>query len=260
VTGTSVTPIVLVAHGSRDPRAAATTRALVRLVGAARPGTPVRSAFLDHAVPRPGEALRALAAQGHDRAVVVPLLLTHAYHGRVDLPAVLAEARAGGLSLDALLADVLGPVDDTVPGPLLAALRQRLAATGVRPDAVVLAAAGTRDVAALSTVDEVAAALGAAEGVPCWPGYASASAPSPGEAVHALRALGHERIAVASYFLAPGRLYRAAVESAAFAGAVAMAEPLGACAALAALVWNRVDAVCADGTRRPALSGPGAGR
>ncbi|NUT06935.1 MAG: cobalamin biosynthesis protein CbiX, partial [Hamadaea sp.] len=33
-----MTPLLLVAHGSRDPRANATTRALARVVAAARPG------------------------------------------------------------------------------------------------------------------------------------------------------------------------------------------------------------------------------
>src|SRR5687768_4208383 len=100
--------IALVAHGSADPRAAATTRALARSVRAAAPDNDVRVAFLDHAGPRPGEVLRGFAAAGHDRAVVVPLLLTAAYHARVDLPSVLAEARAAGLTLPVATAAVLG--------------------------------------------------------------------------------------------------------------------------------------------------------
>jgi len=81
--------VVLVAHGSRDPRAAAATEALARAVRRARPGWDVRASYLDHAGPRPLDVLAALPGR---RAVVVPLLLTKAYHGRVDIPAVLAEA------------------------------------------------------------------------------------------------------------------------------------------------------------------------
>ena len=118
--------------------------------------------------PRPDEAVLALAAEGWSGVTVVPLLLTAAYHARVDLPAVLD--RAGG-GLDVRVADVLGPVGGLVPAGLLAALRRRLADAGAGAgfDGVVLAAAGTRDRAALSTVDHVARALGTRLGVPCLP-------------------------------------------------------------------------------------------
>src|SRR5918912_4049812 len=53
-------PVVLVAHGSRDPVAAATTRALARTVAALRPGLDVRVAFLELAVPRPAQVLEAI--------------------------------------------------------------------------------------------------------------------------------------------------------------------------------------------------------
>jgi sirohydrochlorin ferrochelatase len=233
--------VLLVAHGSADPRAAVTTRALARMVRATRAGLDVRVSFLDHAGPRPGTVLSRFAAAGHRSAVVVPLLLTSAYHGRVDIPAVLAEARAGGLRLDVTTADVLGPVDGEVPPLLVAGLRRRLAEAGARFDGVALVAAGTRDAAARSTVDEAARALGNSLGVPCCVGFASASPSTGAAAVAALRARGCRRVAVAAYFLAPGRLYDAAVASALSAGAVGpAAAPLGSVAELARLVVDRV--------------------
>jgi len=233
-----VTPALLVAHGSRDPRAAATTRALAGAVAALRPGAPVEVAFLDHAGPRVGDVLRSFDPEAP--VAVVPLLLTAAYHGRVDLPAALAEARAAGFGSGAVLTDVLGPSGPLVPAALLAALRRRLRESGAELDALVLAAAGTRDPAALSTVDRVAAALGATIGVPCRAAYASAAAPTAGEAVRALPAAGAQRVAVAAYFLATGRLYRTAAGSALAAGAVSVAEPLGDAPELARLVVDRV--------------------
>jgi sirohydrochlorin ferrochelatase len=244
-----VSAVLLVAHGSRDPRAAATTRALARAVAGLLPGAPVRVAFLDHGGPRVAAELGALAAGGHTAAVVVPLLLTSAYHNRVDLPAVLVEARAAGLSMDVDVADVLGPVHGAVPAPLLAALRRRLRETGSPYDGLVLAAAGTRDAAARSTVDDVAAALGVAVGVPCRAAFASAAAPAPDAAVRALHAAGAGRVAVAAYFLATGRLYQAAADSARAAGAVAVAAPLGDAVELARLVVDRV------ATTRPVPAG-----
>src|SRR5262249_56232675 len=106
---------------------------------------------------------------------------------------------------------------------------------------------GTRDRAALVTVELAARALGHRLGVPCRPAYASASAPTAGEAVERLRRNGARRVAMAAYFLAPGLLYDAAVDSARAAGAVAAAQPLGAAQELAGLVLDRVRAV------RPAL-------
>lgn len=226
-------PVLLVAHGSADPRAADATRALARVVGAA-------TSYLDHAGPRPEEALFELAAAGHRAVTVVPLLLTAAYHSRVDIPAALHRARADGFDLPVALGDVLGPVNGLVPGALLAGLRRRLRETLVGFDGVVLAAAGTRDRAALSTVEYAARALGARLGVPCVSAYASASAPTPGEAVALLRSRGVRRVAMAAYFLAPGQLYDAAVQSALDAGAVAAAAPLTDAPELARLVRDRV--------------------
>jgi sirohydrochlorin ferrochelatase len=224
--------VVLVAHGSRDPRAAAATSALARAVRVARPDWDVYASYLDHAGPRP---LDVLASLGRRRAVVVPLLLTAAYHGRVDVPAVLEAARA--LPVDASLADVLGPVSPL----LLDALVRRLGDPGL--DAVVLAAAGTRDAAARATVEEAAAALGARLGVPSGVAYASAAPPTAGAAVERLQALGARRVAVASYFLAPGLLHDIAVESALAAGAVAVAPPMTDAPELVRLVEARVGGV-----------------
>jgi sirohydrochlorin ferrochelatase len=221
--------VVLVAHGSADPRAAVRTRALARLVGAV-------PAYLDHAGPRPGEVLFALERAGHRSAVLVPLLFTAAYHGRVDIPAALASARADGLTLNVTVADVLGPVDGEVPPELLDALSHRLAGPF---DGLVLAAAGTRDAAARETVSQAATALGQRFGVPCVAAYATSAGPRPGEAVALLRAAGCARVAMSAYFLAPGRLYDAAAASARAAGAVGVADPLGAEPALARLVHRR---------------------
>jgi sirohydrochlorin ferrochelatase len=247
--------VVLVAHGSRDPRAAVATSALARAVGRAQPSWAVRAAYLDHAGPRPVDVLASLPVR---RAVVVPLLLTSAYHGRVDIPAVLSSAAA--LPLTVSLAPVLGPSPDRGPlsdsasasAPVLdsapASVSPHLVEALVRRlpdaelDAVVLAAAGTRDAAARSTVEDAANALSARLRLPCTAAYASAAPPAAGEAVSRLRAAGARRVGMAAYFLAPGLLYDNAVRSAREAGAVAIAEPLGDAPDLVRLVATRVAA------------------
>jgi sirohydrochlorin ferrochelatase len=237
--------LLLVAHGSRDGRAARSTGSLVHAVAAARPGLQVSAAFLDFTAPSVAEALVAGSAL---RVTVVPLLLTAAYHGRVDLPGVLADVEAARTTArpdtalaapgEIRLTEVLGPVgpdDGAVRDLFVAGLRRRLAeavayASPADPgpaDAVVLAAAGSRQIDALSTVDEVAAALGVSLGIPCLPGYASGATPTVGQAVGRLRTAGARRVAVAAYFLAPGRLYERAIDEGLRAGAVAAAAPLG---------------------------------
>ncbi|GAA0540946.1 sirohydrochlorin chelatase [Paractinoplanes ferrugineus] len=243
--------VVLVAHGSRDPRAAAATEALTRAVGRAQPSWDVRAAYLDHAGPRPLDVLAGLAPGS--RAVLVPLLLTKAYHGRIDIPAVVEAAV--DLPVSVTLAEVLGPQPGPlppgsapVPAALLDGLVQRLPAG--RFDAVVLAAAGTRNSAARVTVEWVADALSARLGLPCAVAYASAAPPLPGAAVDLLRASGAQRVAMAAYFLAPGFLYDLAADSARSAGAVAIAEPLTDAPDLVSLVTARVAEVAA----RPAAA------
>lgn len=238
--------VVLVAHGSRDPRAAASTEALARAVRRAHPRWDVRAAYLDHAGPRPLAVLTSLPPG--TRAVIVPLLLTSAYHGRVDIPAVASSA--AGLPLDVRLAPVLGPSSHGGVSPLLidALVRQLSAAVPVSAlDGVVLAAAGTRDPAARETITWAADALSARLSLPCAVAYASASPPTAGEAVAQLRASsGANRIAMASYFLAPGYLYDLTVTSAAGAGAVATAAPLGDIPELVRLIAGRVEAATAS--------------
>ncbi|OLB75963.1 MAG: hypothetical protein AUI14_19935 [Actinobacteria bacterium 13_2_20CM_2_71_6] len=236
-------PLVLVAHGSRDPRAARSTRALARAVGAACPDARVETAFLDFEAPGLVAALTREADRGQRAATVVPLLLTAAYHGRVDVPTEIGKAAGRGLSIG--LAPVLGPVagaraDAVALDLLVRALQRRLDEVLDGPvDGIVLAAAGTSHVAALGTVDLVADALGAAVGVPCLAGYASGAGPRTGAAVRALHERGAQRIAVAAYFLAPGLLYDRAVDDALDAGALVAAAPMGDAPEVADLVLLR---------------------
>ncbi|MEV6694247.1 CbiX/SirB N-terminal domain-containing protein [Micromonospora sp. NPDC051196] len=234
-------PVLLVAHGSRDPRAAEAIRALARAVSVARPGAPVLASWLDHTAPDPTEALRGLAAAGHRRAILVPLLLTAAYHRRVDIPAAVTAARQSGPPIEVGITDVLGPVGDEVDQALLAALRRRLdEAEPGRFDALVLAAAGTRDPAARASVGRVARALGTALGTPTRVSYASAAPPAVGAAVQRLQASGARRVAVAAYFLAPGLFHDAVTAAAQAAGAVAVAAPLTDAPDLVNLILHRL--------------------
>ncbi|MFL6076658.1 MAG: sirohydrochlorin chelatase [Mycobacteriales bacterium] len=199
--------LIAVAHGTRDPAGLATHEALVARVRARAAGAPVRLAYLDHAHP---SLLSVLDGLGGGPAVVVPLLLTAATHSKTDLPGLVREARRRGGRIS--YASPLGP-----HALLLEALELRLAEAGV-PDsaAVVLAAAGAADPDANAEVAKVARLLwerraaGRTDQPPVEPAYTTATAPDVPTAVRRLRLLGAASVAVAPYFLAPGRLPAAA--------------------------------------------------
>jgi sirohydrochlorin ferrochelatase len=234
--------LVAVAHGSRDPRALRTVRELLERVRARRPGLDVRLGHIELNEPLLDDTLAGLRGD----AVLVPLLFGRGHHVKRDLPQALAAAP----HLRGMVAAPLGP------HPLLAAaLHARLVEagwphTGTRDPgrgaashpahdlAVVLAAAGSRDPDSAADTERTAALLEARlGGVPVLPAYASAAAPTVAEAVAELTARGHRRIAVASYFTAPGRF---ATQTAAAAPWIA-AAPLGAHEAMARLVLHRYD-------------------
>ncbi|XVQ08771.1 sirohydrochlorin chelatase [Spirillospora sp. CA-255316] len=233
-------PMVAVAHGSKDPRAAATVEELLSAVRARRPELPVLTSFLDHAPPSPGAVLDGLAEGGAGEAVVLPLLLTAAYHSKSDIPGVLAQVRRRHPLLGLRTAATLGP------HPLLmAALERRLAEAGVEigdPDtAVVLVSAGSSDASANATIWAMARRWRERGWRGVVPAFASAASPAPGGAVAALRAAGAPRVVVASYFLAPGYFADKVRDEAMAAGACAVSPVLGAAPELATLVLRRYD-------------------
>ncbi|MFC3820364.1 sirohydrochlorin chelatase [Planomonospora venezuelensis] len=227
-------PLVAVAHGSRDPRAAATVEALMDTVRLALPGLPVRAAYLDHAAPTLAGALSGLA-----EAVVLPLLLTEAYHSRVDIPGALAEVAARQPRLRVHRGTTLGP------HPLLIdALERRLAEAGVAAGdprtAVVLLSAGSSDHRANATVAGIARQWAARRG--WWSvsaAYASAAAPAPGDEVRRLPAAGAPRVVVAPYLLAPGYFADKTRAAALAAGAEVVADVLGAAPEVADVLLER---------------------
>ncbi|MER5958735.1 sirohydrochlorin chelatase [Streptomyces sp. NPDC001893] len=231
-------PVLLViAHGSRDPRHAATVHALVREVRALRPGLRVETGFLDFNVPSVNGVLESLAAEGVRDVVALPLLLTRAFHAKADIPAVLRQAPA---RLRIRQAEVLGP------SPLLtAALERRLYEAGLTPadkptTGVVLASAGSTDPEAIAVIAEIAREWRHTGWCAVRPAFASASLPRTEDAVAQLRAEGVRRVAVAPYVLAPGFLPDRIARGAAEADVVA--DVLGPAPEVARLLVRRYEA------------------
>jgi len=180
--------------------------------------------------------------------VLVPLLLTAAYHSKSDIPAQVAAAAARLHRCQVRQTATLGP------HPLLiAGLERRLAEAGAPASetSVVLAAAGSSDPLANEMVATLAARWQAAGR---WrrvvPAYASASSPSPAEAVRALHArFPRHRVVVATYLLAPGYFADKIEAQALEAGAVAVSAPLGAIPEVANVIIDRYEATVEQAPR-----------
>ncbi|MBL1074622.1 sirohydrochlorin chelatase [Nocardia sp. 2] len=251
--------LVAVAHGSRDPRSAATMRDVVEQLAAAHPDTDVRLAFLDLSTPSVDEVLDAVAAEGHSQAIVVPLLLGSAFHARVDLPGLLEAASARNPRLRLTQADVLGP-----DPRLIVALRDRVhdsligahsASTGIGATGfsdqhdhsypgtsdrggrigIAVAAVGSSSASANAATARVATRLTEITGWDTEICFATTE-PTVLEAVSRLRARGAEQVLVAPWFLAPGlltdRLLGAAPD-------LIHAEVIGPHPALTEIIWDR---------------------
>ncbi|WP_326837664.1 sirohydrochlorin chelatase [Amycolatopsis rhabdoformis] len=229
-------PLVPVAHGSRDPRSAATVRGLAERVRELAPQVEAYESFLDLSEPRVTDVLRQLYTQGHRSAVVVPLLLGSAFHARVDLPALVAEVRAQCPGFDVRVSEVLG-VDPVLERVAL----DRLAGAGLGPgDGVVVSAVGSSNAGANAAVADLAARWEVELGLPVTEAFASAAQPDVPAAVGRLRARGVRRVAVASWFLAPGLLPDRIADLAREADrGVFVAEPLGTDPRVAAAVLHR---------------------
>lgn len=225
----------MTAHGSADPRSAATTHAVAEHIRALRPELDVRVAFCEQNSPNLADALRTLDGP----AVVTPLLLASAYHARTDIPAMIADAGA-----DVIQADTLG--EDP---RLLQVMRERLAQNQVhqfeRGLGVLVVAVGSSHAAANARTSALADTL--VRGTR-WSGvqvaYATGPQPSVLDGIETLRDHGARRIVIAPWFIAPGRITDRVAEIA-DAEDISMVAPLGAHPLVAETVLDRFDAAIA---------------
>lgn len=224
VTTSGSTAVLLLSHGSRDPRAAYVVAGLVAAV-ARRSSLEVRAAHLDFTTPTPHVALRRLANDGFTSVRIVPLLFTPGYHLTHDVP-VAVEASGVTQQMDVSVAPPLLDSGRRARELLLEALADRLlqAVVDRQVDALVLASAGSSSPAARLHIESLARDLERTHGIPVMPAFASAATPSPLQALEALSDKGFQTPAVASLFVAPGRLSDSVVAA---CRDLPVADPLG---------------------------------
>jgi sirohydrochlorin cobaltochelatase len=250
-------PLLLAAHGSRDPAGVAAFTALAKRVAdlAAGDGTPVAGGFIELSAPALREAVTTLAGGPPSHLVAVPLMLSAAGHAKGDIPAALARERTRRVGVSFTYARPLGPHP-----ALIDLLAKRVDAEGVdlggcqggRPPvastapAVLVVGRGSTDPDANADVVKTARLLWEGRHYPlAETAFVSLARPDVAEGLERCRLLGARKIVVARYFLFPGVLPdRVAEQAAAYAAAhpgldIRCADVLGDCDEIAALVYER---------------------
>ena len=236
-------PLLLAAHGTRDPAGVAGFQALAARVAdlAGQDGIEVAGGFIELSAPPLRDAVTALAG-GSGPIVAVPLMLVAAGHAKGDIPAALAREQARHPGVRFTYARTLGPHP-----ALIELLDTRVAAVaGDKPPAVMVVGRGSTDPDANADVVKTARLLWEGREYPlAETAFVSLARPDVAEGLERCRLLGARRIVVARYFLFPGVLPdRVAEQAAAYAGAhhqldIAVADVLGDCDEVAALVLER---------------------
>ena len=221
--------LVLVGHGSRDPRSAGALARLANRVRLERPGVSVHLSFLELSIPSVDRVLAGLDGP----AVVVTLLLGAAYHARVDLPARLAAAAAVNPHVPRQAGRTLGS-DIQLDDVLATSARQ---AGG---DGYLLFGPGSSHGAANEEVHLRAGRLEPRLGAPVRAGFVTTE-PSVAEAVERLRADGSRQPVALPWFLAPGRLLDRGLDQLSAAGISRTTAPLAFESRLARVVLSRYD-------------------
>jgi sirohydrochlorin cobaltochelatase len=236
-------PLLLAAHGTRDPAGVAAFQALAGRVAdlARRDGIEVAGGFIELSEPPLRDAVAALAGTS-PRIVAVPLMLVAAGHAKGDIPAALAREQARQPGVSFTYARTLGPHP-----ALVELLDTRIAGlAGDTPPAVLVVGRGSTDPDANADVVKTARLLWEGRDYPlAETAFVSLTRPDVAAGLERCRRLGARRIVVARYFLFPGVLPdRVAEQAAAYAAAhpeldIAVAGMLGDCDEIAALVLER---------------------
>lgn len=159
-------------------------------------GMPALGAYLDLVDPDLAAVTAALAAAGHSRAVVTPLLFTEAFHSTVDVPAAVAQA-ADASGVELVLTDILGTGDD-----MLDVVSQSIRLAGVGHDAsILLATVGSSSAPANRAIEDFARRLSAARDRPVAVAFCTRD-PRPA----AVLAVLDPPMAIVPLFLSPGLL------------------------------------------------------
>ena len=199
--------LILVGYGSGDPRVAQVSRDIRAGVLAIRPELDVHVAFVGEGQPTGPTVAAKLAKRGVDEAVIVPLLLSDAFHAHAEFPALVAQIGASGSGLKVAASRPVGP-EAQLLSVIDRRLRDSLRARRVSElDGLVFAAVGSPDLRSNAIVTRRARQWATHHRLPCITAFGAVSGPTAADAVRTLRSQGRRHVAVGSWFLSPTPLF-----------------------------------------------------
>jgi sirohydrochlorin cobaltochelatase len=198
--------LMILGHGSRDPRGAREFHDLVDLVRRRNPSLTVEGGFIELSRPPISECVDRLAESGARNVAAVPLMLLAAGHAKDDIPATLVREKMGHPEMSFSYGRALG-----IRPELLELLDERISAVILEEEkketAVLIVGRGSSDPDANSDLCKIARLY--YEGRP-YPvvesAYVSMTPPDVAEGLDRCLRLGVMRVILFSYFLFTGVL------------------------------------------------------
>ncbi len=198
--------LLIVGHGSRDPRGAREFHDLVGLVRRRNPSLTIEGGFIELSRPPISECVDRLAEGGAQSVAAVPLMLLAAGHAKDDIPATLVREKMGHPGMSFNYGRALG-----IRPELLELMDERISAVVSEEEkeetAVLIVGRGSSDPDANSDLSKIARLF--YEGRP-YPvvesAYVSMTPPDVTNGLDRCLKLGAKHVVVFSYFLFTGVL------------------------------------------------------
>jgi sirohydrochlorin cobaltochelatase len=198
--------LLIVGHGSRDPRGAREFHELVALTRECNPSLSIEGGFIELSRPPISECVNRLAEGGVRNIAAVPLMLLAAGHAKDDIPATLVREKMSHPEVGFEYGRALG-----IRPELLELMDEKISAAVPEEEkeetAILVVGRGSSDPDANSDLFKASRLF--YEGRP-YPlvetAYVSMTPPSVHEGLERLKRLGAKKIAVFSYFLFTGVL------------------------------------------------------
>lgn len=198
--------LLVVGHGTRDPRGVKEFHELMQLLRERNPSLPVEGGFIELSRPPISECVDRLAEAGSRRVAAVPLMLLAAGHAKDDIPATLVREGTSHPEMSFQYGRALG-----IRPELLELMDERISAVVSEEEkaetAVLVVGRGSSDPDANSDISKLTRLF--YEGRP-YPivesAYISMTPPNLAAGLDRCRRLGAKRVVVFSYFLFTGVL------------------------------------------------------
>jgi sirohydrochlorin cobaltochelatase len=198
--------LLIVGHGSRDPRGAREFHELIATVRERNPALAVEGGFIELSRPPISECVNRLAEGGARRIAAVPLMLLAAGHAKDDIPATLVREKMRHPGVGFHYGRALG-----IRPELLSLMDERISAVVPEEEkqeaAVLIVGRGSSDPDANSDLAKISRLFYEGRPYPMVePAFVSLAPPDVATGLERLKKLGAKKIAVFSYFLFTGVL------------------------------------------------------